>query len=144
MRTRRFVAGVTVSLALLAVVVSPSLAQTEDGGPESEHPRLSGRVTSEAEGLMEGVVVTAIREGATIAVSVVSDAGGRYDFPVGRLAAGEHVLSIRAVGFELDGPRVVEVAGSGTTVANLRLRTAHDLETQLTNAEWLESIPGSE
>ncbi len=144
MRTRRFVAGVTVSLALLAVVVSPSLAQTEDGGPESEHPRLSGRVTSEAEGLMERVVVTAIREGATIAVSVVSDAGGRYDFPVGRLAAGEHVLSIRAVGFELDGPRVIEVAGSGTTVANLRLRTAHDLETQLTNAEWLESIPGSE
>jgi len=79
-------------------VVLPSFAQTEDGGPESGHAGLSGRVTFEAEGLMEGVVVTATREGATIAVSVVSDAGGRYDFAAGRLVAGSTCsLSVRSV-----------------------------------------------
>ncbi len=39
---------------------------------------LTGHVSSVAEGPMEGVVVTAKREGSTIAVSVVSDSEGRY------------------------------------------------------------------
>ena len=60
-----------------------------------------------------------------------------------RLHAGRHALGIRAVGFELDGPHAVEVGAAGTTTADLALRTTRDLEAQLTNAEWLESIPGT-
>ena len=52
---------------------------------------------------MEGVIVTAKQAGGTVAVSVVTDAQGRFSFPTGRLAAGTHALSIRAVGYDLDG-----------------------------------------
>jgi hypothetical protein len=43
---------------------------------------LTGQVTSEAEGAMEGVVVSARRDGSTVTVSVLSDAQGRYSFPM--------------------------------------------------------------
>ena len=92
---------------------------------------------------MEGVVVTAKRHGSTIATSVVSDADGRYRFPAHRLQAGPHALGIRAVGYDLEGPRAVDVGASGTTTVDLTLRPAPDVEAQLTNAEWLESIPGT-
>ncbi len=52
-------------------------------------------------------------------------------------------LSIRAVGYDLEGPRAVDVGASGTTTVDLTLRPAPDVEAQLTNAEWLESIPGT-
>ena len=42
---------------------------------------LTGLVTSDEEGPMEGVVVTARREGSTISISVVTDDKGRYTFP---------------------------------------------------------------
>ena len=92
---------------------------------------------------MEGVVVTAKRHGSTIAISVVSDANGRYRFPAHRLRAGPHALSIRALGYDLEGPRMVDVGASGTTTLDLTLRPAQDVEAHLTNAEWLESIPGT-
>ena len=92
---------------------------------------------------MEGVVVTAKRHGSTIATSVVSDADGRYRFPAHRLQAGPHALGIQAVGYDLEGPRAVDVGASGTTTVDLTLRPAPDVEAQLTNAEWLESIPGT-
>ena len=92
---------------------------------------------------MEGVVVTAKRHGSTIAISVVSDADGRYRFPAHRLREGPHTLSIRAVGYDLEGPRTVDVGASGTTTRDLTLRPAQDVEAHLTNAEWLESIPGT-
>src|SRR5882762_10887125 len=42
---------------------------------------LTGLVGSEAEGRMEGVVVTARRAGSIVQVSVTTDAEGRYSFP---------------------------------------------------------------
>ena len=42
---------------------------------------LTGQVTSEAEGAMEGVVVSAKKAGSIVTVSVVTDAQGRYSFP---------------------------------------------------------------
>src|SRR5438132_14008185 len=64
---------------------------------------LSGQVVSPEEGALEGVIVSAKRDGSTITVSAVSDAQGRYAFPAGRLEPGVHKLEIRAVGYELDG-----------------------------------------
>ena len=43
---------------------------------------LSGQVTSAEEGPMEGVVVSAKKDGSTISISVVTDAAGRFAVPV--------------------------------------------------------------
>ena len=143
--TRCIVLAVTAGLVVHAPPAALAAPAAQAASAPDTHPQvvLTGRVTSTAEGPLEGVVVTAKRDGSTIAVSVVSDAEGRYRFPAARLRAGRHALGIRAVGFELDGPHAVEVGAAGTTTADLALRTTRDLEAQLTNAEWLESIPGT-
>ena len=46
---------------------------------------LSGTVTSAEEGLMEGVLVSAKKEGATITTTVVSNSKGEFSFPSDRM-----------------------------------------------------------
>ena len=99
---------------------------------------LSGQVSSAKEGPMEGVLVSAHPDGGNITVTVVSDAKGHYEVPVGRLPAGKVSLSIRAVGYDLVGPATADAAGT----ADLSLKSTADLAPQLTNAEWMESLPG--
>src|SRR6201989_574387 len=65
---------------------------------------LTGTVSSEAEGNMEGVVVTAQKPGSIVRISVTTDAQGRYTFPENRLEPGEYTISIRAVGYDIDKP----------------------------------------
>ena len=105
---------------------------------------LSGRVTSDEEGPMEGVVVTARREGSPISISVVTGEMGRYSFPVSKLPDGDYALRIRAVGYELLGPAGVDVRTGVAATADIKLRETKDLAAQLTNAEWIASMPGSE
>jgi len=64
---------------------------------------LTGQVTSDEEGPMEGVVVSAKLDGSTITVSVYSDKQGHYYLPANRLEPGHYKLKIRAVGYDLDG-----------------------------------------
>ena len=59
-------------------------------------PALSGTVASVREGPMEGVLVSAKKQGSTITVTVVSDAKGAYAFPAGRLEPGSYKIDIRA------------------------------------------------
>jgi virginiamycin B lyase len=105
---------------------------------------LSGTVSSQEEGAMEGVVVSAKRDGATITISVVSDAQGHYPFPETRLAAGQYAITIRAGGYELAAPAAASVAPGRAARADIRLRQARNLSAQLSNAEWLLSMPGSD
>jgi len=93
---------------------------------------------------MEGVIVSAKKAGSTITISVVSDAEGRYRFPSAKLDPGPYSLRIRAVGYDLEGPRDVEVTKGTTTTADIKLITARDLASQLSNSEWLASFPGTE
>src|SRR5580692_8443781 len=65
---------------------------------------LTGTVSSDVEGKMEGVVVTANRPGSIVQVSVTTDAQGRYAFPANRLDPGEYKISIRAVGYDIASP----------------------------------------
>lgn len=104
---------------------------------------LSGRVTSAQEGSMEGVLVTARKSGATIAVTVVSDAHGEYRFPAGRLGPGTYAVSIRAVGYDLDGAASVAVDANDKQF-DLKLVPTKDLAAQLSNAEWVASAPGTD
>src|SRR5215467_14247479 len=62
---------------------------------------LTGKVTSQSEGAMEGVLVGAKKAGSTITTWVVTDDRGRYSFPRDRMQAGNYPISIRAVGYEL-------------------------------------------
>ena len=127
-------------LAAIAVGVGTAVSI----GRAQPSAAISGRVTSMQEGPMEGVLVSAKRADSTITVTVVSDAQGRYRFPVERLQPGTYALRIRAVGYDLDAPRNVEVNGRGTTTVDLQLTPAGDLASQLSNSEWLASFPGTE
>jgi len=105
---------------------------------------LTGRVISEDEGPMEGVVVTARKEGSTISISTVTDDKGRYNFPETKLDSGDYLLKIRAIGYELLGPGGIDVRSGITAGADISLRETKNLGAQLTNAEWLASMPGSD
>ena len=104
---------------------------------------LSGLVSSAEEPAMEGVLVSAKAIGSTITTTVVTDERGHYSFPPGRLQSGRHHVRIRAVGYDLSSPVEIELSSQKSSVANLRLVRAKDLAKQLTNAEWLESVPGT-
>jgi streptogramin lyase len=93
---------------------------------------------------MEGVLVSAKATGSTITVTVVSDENGRYRFPVAKMPAGHYVLSIRAVGYEPEVPTAVDIVTDKAVTADLKLRKATDVAAQLSNAEWLASLPGTE
>ena len=105
---------------------------------------LTGQVSSQKEKVMEGVVVGAKKDGSTMTVNVVSDAKGRFTFPSDKLEPGHYGLKIRAAGYDLEGPQSVDVTAGKTATANLKLKSAENPSAQLTDAEWLLSIPGTE
>lgn len=102
---------------------------------------LSGIVSSQEEGQMEGVLVSAKREGGTITVSVVSDNQGRYSFPGNRLQPGDYSIKTRAPGYDLDNPGVVKIEANKTAQINLRLQKTANLAAQMTPADWILSKP---
>src|SRR6204780_3117734 len=106
-------------------------------------PALSGKVTAGQEAL-EGVLVSARKDGSNITVTVVSDKDGRYSFPAARLQPGQYSLRIRATGYELDKSDPVAIAADKTATADLALHKAADIASQLSNAEWLASLPGTD
>jgi virginiamycin B lyase len=115
-----------------------------NGAAWADTAALSGTVSSAVEGKMEGVLVSATKSNDTITVTVVSDAQGRYRFADNKLSPGKYALDIRAIGYVLDKPSSVSVAKGKAAQADLRLSEAPDLAAQLTNTEWLESMPGSD
>ena len=132
-------------LAATSLVISLSQAGHSQLRNQSERPAaLGGAVSSTEEGPMEGVLVTAKKKESTIAVTVVTDAQGNYRFPSERLAPGQYQISVRAVGYDLDSPNIVDIGSPKGALADLRLRKAKNLSMQLTNAEWIESVPGTQ
>jgi len=107
-------------------------------------PALSGQVSSAKEGPMEGVVVGAKQAGSTITISVVSDDKGHFSFPASKLAPGNYNLRIRAIGYDLDGPTMAIVPRGKAATVNLKLRSVDDITGQMTPAEWIASVPGTE
>src|SRR6202521_2145700 len=141
MRTRIFLLVVMIAGGV-AFLSQAGSAQTGNRTPSPS--ALTGQVTSAEEGPMEGVLITAKKTNSTIAVTVVSDAQGHYRFPSAKLEPGHYAISIRAVGYDLDGPSAVDVAAQQSATADLKLRKASNLSMQLTNAEWIESVPGTQ
>src|SRR3954463_2015473 len=92
--------------SLPVLVLGLSYACASFAGP------LTGTVSSAEEGRMEGVVVSAQKEGSPITVSVVSDAHGSYRFPAAKLSPGRYSIRIRAIGYDLKRAADVEVTAS--------------------------------
>ncbi len=132
-------------LGLLAAVASSALFFSHPLVAQKDSAlALTGLVTSVEEGPMEGVLVRVHRTGSTITTTVVTDEHGRYAFPRARLDAGEYTIRIRAIGYDLESAVTARIAEHQTATADLKLRTTSDLASQLTNAEWLASMPGTE
>ena len=89
-----YMLGMTTALAVVLALALPSSVRAQG-------PALTGKVTSAAEGAMEGVVVTAHKDGSVVSVSVTTNAQGVYSFPEDRLEPGRYNLAIRAVGYDL-------------------------------------------
>jgi len=130
-------------LVAVAVVVFFEILPHRVFAEGAAAPALTGQVTSDEEGPMEGVVVSAKLDSSTITVSVYSDKQGHYSFPANRLEPGHYKLKIRAVGYDLDGPGVADLVAQKTTTVDLKLRKTKNIVPQLTNAEWLLSMPGT-
>jgi virginiamycin B lyase len=124
-------------------IVGGALAAILLHGDVPKPVALSGQVVSAEEGPMEGVVVSAKKDGSTISISVVTNAAGRFAFPASRLEPGHYTLKARAAGYELDGTRGADVASSQEAKTDLHLKKAKNRSAQLTNAEWLSSMPGT-
>ena len=129
---------------VIARVAALAIAAWLTGGAAwaQDAPMLSGKIASDREGPMEGVLVSAKKQGSTITVTVVSDAKGEYAFPASRLEPGAYRLTVRASGYALDGAGAVELAAGKPTTADIKLKLAAVEFEQLTNAEMLASAPG--
>jgi streptogramin lyase len=130
-----------LTTALAAILAAPTAVLADTQGPAAA---LSGTVMSNAEGAMEGVVVTAHKDGSIVSTSVITDDKGHYAFPESRLEPGHYTIAIRAVGYDLASPAATDVVGEKTASVDLKLDKTKDLAHQLTNAEWMLSIPGTE
>ena len=85
---KRLLVGAMIGL-FLCLVCAPLL----DASPRGA---LSGIVKSDAEGLMEGVLVSAKKVGGTVTVTVATDNTGLYVFPQDRLEPGKYNITTRA------------------------------------------------
>src|SRR5438132_6882763 len=136
MRSLRLSFSTGLIFASLALILSaPANAQVAP---------LKGQVSSADESAMEGVLVSAKRDGASVTVTVVTDKQGRYSFPAGRLGPGHYSLRVRAVGYDLDSSATAAVVANASATVDLKLRKNEDLASQLSNGEWIASVPGTD
>ena len=137
----------TRSLFRAAIAVFALLLAQAIGSPSAvaqEAQALTGQVTSAEEGPMEGVIVSAKKDGSNITVSVISDEQGRYASR--RHGWSRAPTSFRSApsGTNSTAPDSAEVASGRATASDLKLRKTRNLSKQLTNTEWMMSAPGSD
>jgi virginiamycin B lyase len=135
MRSRTLLVAATL---LLTLGQAPTPVQAQSAAPAA----LTGKVSSAAESAMEGVVVSAKK--GIVTISVVSNDKGEFSFPASKLGAGDYALSIRATGYNLEGPKTVTLAGDKPANIDVKLVKTRNLASQLTNLEWMLSVPGTD
>ena len=134
-------------LCVPVVFVTVVLAPTRGHPLRAQTPEsvaLTGQVTSADESAMEGVLVSVKKTGSPVTVTVVTDQQGRYRFPQSRVEPGSYAVRIRATGYDLQRAAAVEILSNKTATADLKLQKTRDLAAQLSNAEWLASVPGTD
>jgi virginiamycin B lyase len=134
----------------LFAAIGVAFAITLPGAASAQTPpALTGMVSSTDEAAMEGVLVSATKAGSTITTTVVTGADGRFSFPADRLTPGKYDLAVRAIGYQLDVPKTIEIRSGEipeqkSATQDIKLGKATDLAAQLSNGEWLASIPGTD
>src|ERR1700743_2949653 len=99
----------------LALLMWPGAASAQTNAA------LTGTVSSEKEGLMEGVVVSAKKAGSTITISVPTASKGQFSFPASKIGPGQYTISTRAIGYDLEGPKTAEVPAGQTAKIEIKL-----------------------
>src|SRR5262245_12754906 len=130
-------------MKLKALLLATSML-TVAGVLGAQAQTLSGQVSSAEEGLMEGVLVSAKKEGSTVTTTVVSNAKGEFSFPADRMEPGHYNIAVRAAGYVLSGPRQIDVAAGAPATAEVKLAKAKSIQAQLSNGEWIMSAPGDD
>src|SRR5437867_6304530 len=133
-------AGTIVGTALLLCLTFAGFVTAQT----TSHSALTGKVTSQAEGAMEGVIIGAKKVGSTISTWVVSNAQGQFSFPRDRMEPGKYAVSIRAVGYELPATSV-DLKGD-TTRLDLpltKITRPMKIATQMSNGELIMSASGT-
>src|SRR5262249_54702092 len=140
MQTKRFLLSAVGALAVVFLQTAAAPVQARAQASSA----LIGQVSSAEEGSMEGVVVSAKKDGSTISISVVTNDQGRFAFPSARLEPGHYTLKARAAGYELDGAKAADVVAGEEAKVEIKLKKVKNLSAHLTNAEWLVSMPGTD
>src|ERR1700747_2759492 len=97
MSSTKLLAKILIGTSLLSVIlVGFVMAQTPSHSAPSatSHTQgaLTGKVSSQAEGAMEGVIVGAKEMGSTMTTWVVTNAAGQYSFPSDRIEPGKYTI----------------------------------------------------
>lgn len=146
-RTKLLAGTQAGSVLLMVVLFAGSAAAQMSSHSSSMAPpiaALTGKVSSQAEGAMEGVIVGAKKTGSTITTWVVSDSQGQYAFPSNRMEPGQYAISMRAVGYE--PPKTSVDVATMPTHLDLQLSkvtSTSKLVNQMSDGELLISVPGS-
>ena len=128
-------------LAMMAAITAVVFMTT---GAHAQQAALTGKVSSAEEPTMEGVLVSAKKDGGNITITVVSNDKGQYTFPTSKVSPGHYAITIRAAGYDLDGPKDATVAAGKATTADVKLKKTRNLANQMSNSEWLVSMPGED
>jgi streptogramin lyase len=136
MRTKLSLLASASAIAIFVQVGMPAQAQNAAA--------LSGQVSSAAEPVMEGVLVSAKKDGSNITTTVVTDEKGKFSFPANRLEPGQYIISVRASGYELEGPKAVAITAAAPATVEIKLGPVKNRVNQMSNVEWFNSIPGSD
>jgi len=126
------------ALGLIAMAVQGNVSHAT-----STDFALQGTVSSADEGKMEGVVVTAQKKNSVISISVITDKNGHYQFPRTKLDDGDYSLRLRATGYVPEKTLTTTVVNSKPNTVDIKLKKTTDIASQLTNAEWIASVPGN-
>jgi len=135
-RTRHLV---LLSFGLLVAMLCVELPGFSKAAP-APSTGLVGTVKSSDGKPMEGVTVSARAQDKNTTTSVYTDQKGEYYFPP--LDAGQYRIWAQAVGFELT--RTEQAITPGKKIEqDFTLKPVADFSRQLSDAEWIESLPDS-
>ena len=132
-------------LGVAAGLLAAGLISGSVCGDAQAQAALTGVVSSSDEGPMEGVLVSAKKDGSSITTTVVSDEQGAYSFPSATAGARQvHDFDPRdrLPARRRRRPSMSRRAASGR--ADLKLSKVKSLVPQLSSGEWLLSLPGAD
>jgi streptogramin lyase len=128
-----------LSLCILLVAIATLTSISVLSGYQSDvKPLLAGTIVSSNGRPLEGVTVSARKNGQTFTTTVYTNQHGKFLFP--GLGAGTYELRIQAVGFK----QVLQQETAGAAKSDqlaFTLESRPDFAVQMSSVEWARSLP---